>query len=56
MDPLRKMLETNEQQGEQVHMQAQKSSPSEINLCQSKFKFYFLGMDVPAFHGFSRHS
>ena len=30
MDLLQKMLETSEQQGEQVHMQAQKSSPSEI--------------------------
>lgn len=37
MDLLRKMLETSEQQGEQVHVQAQKSSPVEINLRQSKF-------------------
>ena len=37
MDLLRKMLETSEQQGEQVHRQDQKSSPGEINLRQSEF-------------------
>jgi hypothetical protein len=37
MDLLLKMLETSEQQGEQVHMLAQKSSPRKTNLCQSKF-------------------
>jgi hypothetical protein len=37
MDPLRRMLETSEQQGEQVRVQAQKSSPDEINLRQSMF-------------------
>ena len=34
MDLWQKMLETSEQQGEQVHVQVQKSSPSEIKLRQ----------------------
>ena len=31
------MLETSEQQDEQVHMRAEKNFPCEINLRQSKF-------------------
>ena len=37
MDLLQKMLETSEQQGEQVHAQAQKSFPKEIHFRQSAF-------------------
>jgi hypothetical protein len=37
MGLLQKMLETSEQQGGQVHVQAQKSSPNEIYFRQSAF-------------------
>jgi hypothetical protein len=54
MDLLQKTLETSEQQDEQVHMQAQKSSPSEIN-ASIKVTVYCLAMDVLVSREFSQH-